>query len=164
MWNGEAWFMSVLVIFWMLLRPITSKVRNLSLKFSSALLLLCCIWPIATYWVPLIEGDSGSAQNAIIAIIVRASPAGYFHVFIAGILSARIFILSATSASESTGRITLDTGSVPLLMKYGCCLGYLIWAMIIIFDAPPLYLFMHQGGLIPIMFLIIMGAAVGVDP
>mmetsp|Transcript_86479 Transcript_86479/g.217778 ORF Transcript_86479/g.217778 Transcript_86479/m.217778 type:complete len:246 (+) Transcript_86479:1-738(+) len=115
-------------------------------------------------WASGVGVAQGSAREAVLVITMRASPAGYFHIFIAGILSARIFILSATYVDKSTGRVALDGNSAPMLMKYGCCLGYLLWGLLIFFDPDIPYLIMHQGGLIPIMFLIIIGAAVGVDP
>jgi len=151
--------MSVLVVYWLLLRPITSQVRNVSRSCSYALLIACSVWPLVHQYYHLIEGASGSARKHVVYILVYASPAAYFHVFIAGILSARIFILSATCTNVSTGRL-----AVPILLKYGCCVGYLLYVVLAVCEPPIPDSVAHNGGLIPIMFLVIMGAAVDVDP
>merc|ERR1712107_553153 len=55
-------------------------------------------------------------------------PIGYFHVFLAGILAARLFIVVAMVdekggiSSEST-RLVVDTSRTPFLLRYGCVLA-----------------------------------------
>jgi len=98
---------------------------------------------------------------------------GYLHVFVAGIAGARLFILTAMVDSSTKGPVTegqtqqveLDKSRAPAMLKYGCCLGYVIYVLMAIFvPLDPVYAFVHQGGLIPLMLLILLGAAVGVDP
>jgi len=172
--NGEAWFMSVLLFFWLLLRPLASRFRTFSKTKCWWIILLCWIWSciplgLAGYMWLVLESDRAEVLNSLI----RATPIGYFHVFVVGIAGARIFILTAMVDSSTKGpvvegqtqQLELDKSRAPAFLKYGCCIGYFIYVIIAIFvPIDAVYFFVHQGGLIPLMLLVILGAAVGVDP
>lgn len=175
-WNGEAWFMSVLLAYWLLLQPLASRFRNFSQAQCWLIILLC--WACSILPALLFNSDlglvvPGSDQAEVLKVWMKATPMGYFHVFVAGIAGARIFILTAMVDSSTKGpviegqtqQVELEKSRAPAILKYGCCIGYLIWVLLVILvPLDPIYYFVHQGGLIPLMLLIILGAAVGVDP
>jgi len=123
------------------------------------------------FLTPVLEGNSQPRQ-AIAQIIIRASPLGYVHIFFAGVVLSRMFILTAMKDAETDGpvsaetqRLKLNAGEAPCLLRFGCCLGYLVYALLVVCDPKDHgYLAFHNGGLIPLMGLILVGAAVGVDP
>jgi len=99
---------------------------------------------------------------------------GYVHVFIAGVVSARLFILVAVR-DRSTGlpvgpeitQLAVEATMAPCVARYGCCFGYLGYALLVIcFDLGygDRYIFLHNGGLLPAMVLVLIGAAIGIEP
>jgi len=97
---------------------------------------------------------------------------GYFHVFFAGVAAARLFILTCLKDAETgsaptpaTKAMVLDPQQAPTIFKYGCCIGYLAYALFFVFvDMEVMFLTFHNGGIMPIMLLITLGAAIGADP
>jgi peptidoglycan/LPS O-acetylase OafA/YrhL len=100
---------------------------------------------------------------------------GYIHVFSAGVVSARIFMLTCMRDSETAGRPTASTQKLalaskgaPVFFAYGCVLGYGLYTVLVLLldmsQGDDWYVFFHNGGLLPIMILIIIGGALGLDP
>lgn len=115
-------------------------------------------------------------QDALIMAAVQFGPLGYAHVFVCGVAAARLFILIATRDAdtgevpgESTERLVLDKERAPLLMRYGCVAGYLLYAGLVAAfpnwkEHQGAFWVMHNGGMLPVMLLILLGGAVGADP
>eukprot|EP00429_Kryptoperidinium_foliaceum_P013380 CAMPEP_0176039728 /NCGR_PEP_ID=MMETSP0120_2-20121206/19695_1 /TAXON_ID=160619 /ORGANISM="Kryptoperidinium foliaceum, Strain CCMP 1326" /LENGTH=515 /DNA_ID=CAMNT_0017373123 /DNA_START=39 /DNA_END=1586 /DNA_ORIENTATION=- len=181
MYNGEAWFLSVLVIFWLCLRPLAEFFRRRSLRFSCGTLVVC--WLFAFIFQLLGREDRlamwlGCEDDKLctftIMVAIRATPFGYFHVFVAGVAAARVFMLLATRDAESGERVGLSTRRVvlaeqhaPLLLRFGCCVGYLVYAGMLLLTTKWIethYYFFHNGGMLPVMLLVLIGAAIGKDP
>lgn len=100
---------------------------------------------------------------------------GFLHVFVAGIVAARIFILTSTSdaatgevPSASTQRLVLDKKRAPLLFRFGIIAGYGVFALVAGFGGEKLYneytYFWHNGGIMPAMLLVLLGGSIGEDP
>merc|ERR1711924_210311 len=79
--------------------------------------------------------------------------------------------------SNCTEHLALDKLRSPVILRYGCSIGYLSYALLV--TAFPyalqtelhanmigLYLhwFVHNGGILPLMLLVLVGCAIGVDP
>jgi len=88
---------------------------------------------------------------------------------------ARIFILTSFSDADTgnpvynvddCGKLSLDSQRAPLILRWGVCIGYGSYIIFnLIFDLRgSWHLFWHNGGLLPIMLLIVAGSAVGADP
>lgn len=173
--------MSVLVVFWLLLRPITNVVRYTSLPTCCSLAFCCFAWSFLVAGVPLLGNlfNDDELLKSRLSVVVRASPVGYVHTFVGGIACARIFILTAMHDAETLGpvnaesrRIALDSSRAPWFFRFGCCLGYSIYILLVALApsewvvslSSPVYYFSHNGGLMPVMGLVLLGAAVGIDP
>merc|ERR1712203_1066272 len=144
LYNGEAWFLSVLIVYWLALRPLAEFFRRRTPLFSSATLVMC--WLFAAVFQLLgpekrLEGWLGCTSKVCsmtIMVALRATPIGYAHVFVAGVAAARVFMLVATRDGETrerisvqTQRVVLDAGSAPMVLRFGCCIGYLIYATLL---------------------------------
>jgi len=179
LFNGEAWFLSVLLIFWLFLRPLAEMFRQRSLTFCSVTIVVCWIWS----YVYQIAGNHnrlasalgfGELGSIIVMVAIRATPIGFFNVFIAGVAAARIFIVVATKDADTGGSVSLETRKValaatnaPKVLRYGCCVGYIIYAGMVAFLTKYIkshYYFFHNGGMLPVMLLVLLGAAIGTDP
>jgi len=107
-------------------------------------------------------------------IAMRAGPLGYIHTYVAGALTARIFILSSMKDAQTDGpvqpssnQLSLDTQNAPRLFKFGCFFGYALYSVMVFVlgnQVSHFYMIFHNGGMIPIMGLLVLGAATGVDP
>uniref|UniRef100_A0A7S2LS83 Acyltransferase 3 domain-containing protein n=1 Tax=Zooxanthella nutricula TaxID=1333877 RepID=A0A7S2LS83_9DINO len=180
LFNGEAWFLSVLLVFWFTLRPLAELFRRRSLCFSAFSLLACWLFSLVFHvlgsqnrlagWL----GCTDSFCPMVIMVAIRSTPLGYFHVFVAGVAAARIFLLTAMRDAETGGRVSADTRRIvlaaeraPLLLRFGCCCGYLCYAALLFLATSWIgsyYYFFHNGGMMPVMVLILLGAAIGTDP
>lgn len=178
--NGEAWFLSVLVLYWLILRPLAAFFRQQSrpfcLMYISASWVFCIVFHLAGHYNGL-AGTIGCRSDVCIncvMVALRAGPFGYFHVFTSGIAAARIFVLSAMCDAETGGppaadsrKLMLASSNAPCALRYGCCIGYAIYVAVVLFATDlidPYYYFFHNGGLLPVMFFLVVGAAVGEDP
>jgi peptidoglycan/LPS O-acetylase OafA/YrhL len=186
-WNGVAWFLSALVVYWAMLRPLSRHFRTVSLR--SCCLWLLGLWLVSLALVPTLQlWHNERGANTWLS----HGPLGYVHVFVAGVATARIFILTCTK-DVATGlapeadfsKIALATERAPFFLRWGCVTGYGLYAALLalwwhlgatgfmdreIVWAPAdsmersLYLVLHNGGILPIMVLILAGGAAGVDP
>eukprot|EP00928_Gymnodinium_smaydae_P078886 TRINITY_DN62944_c0_g1_i1.p1 TRINITY_DN62944_c0_g1~~TRINITY_DN62944_c0_g1_i1.p1 ORF type:complete len:410 (-),score=65.88 TRINITY_DN62944_c0_g1_i1:108-1337(-) len=163
-WNAKTWFLSVLVIFWLLLRPMVKVVRGLSLTKAWVLGLLLWMWSVVPGHIwQLVDLDSKFSRVAWMCFAY--GPAGYIHVFAVGVVTARIFILSAVSEKFEE----LTPHDAPGFMRCGVFLGYALFYYLVNnlphTGFPSAYFMtMHNGGFMPVFFLIITGSALGVDP
>merc|ERR1719401_546034 len=180
LYNGEAWFLSVLLVFWLFLRPLAEFFRRRSLAFSSVALAACWLFSMVFQLLGSHDRLAGwihqdsSWGSMTVMVAIRSTPIGYVHVFVAGVAAARVFMLVAMRDAETGGSISADTqrirlaaDSAPLLLRFGCCFGYGGYALILLFAASwiqPYYYFFHNGGMLPVMVLILIGAAIGTDP
>jgi hypothetical protein len=184
-WNGPCWFLSALLVYWAMLQPLANFFRRISLRAAWCCMII--LW-LASFVLVLFNDlwESGRRDSLYWTNPwLTHGPLGYLHVFISGVVSARIFILTCTR-DEHTGeppkidfkRITLSNKHVPHLFRYGCLIGYALYCVLLPFwaiyghaDWPApgslkyeSYLFLHNGGLMPIMSLILVSAAAGMDP
>lgn len=172
--NPVCWFLSALMVYWVLLRPLSRFCERLSLRVCYACLVALWLWslvPTAAYVL-----TESKDWHMIVVNLVKANPAGFVHVFTSGVVAARIFVLTGLR-DPSTGappaadfkQLTAATEGIPLMFRCGCSIGYLLWAVIaIVLVLNPknqtYYIFFHTGGAIPSMALVLLGSAVGVDP
>jgi len=165
---------SCLVIFWVFLRPISNVVRYTSLEESCFITFLCFTCSGLHAMAPSLNINNWQLGY----LMIRATPLGYIHTFVAGISCARIFVLTCMQDAETLGpvtaesrRVALDIRKAPCILRFGCCIGYLMYVLIVTccpdhwFDqSTRAFYFLHGGGVIPIMALVLLGAAAGVDP
>jgi len=180
LYNGESWFLSVLLLYWLALQPLAEFFRRRGLRFCGATVVVCWLFSFFFQWagnnntLASLLGFSGQLGVNVVMVAIRSGPLGYIHVFVAGVAAARVFLLVATRDAETgsqvsatTRRVELCEASAPALLRYGCCLGYFLYA-VLLFAATdwidPYYYFFHNGGMMPIMLLILIGAAIGQDP
>jgi len=176
-YNPACWFLSCLLVYWLLLRP-------LSRFFARASLRSCCAWLVGLWLWSVVPGTIWTfapEPKVFVDQMVRAGPLGFLHVFVAGVVTARVFVLTALRDAATGGRLTADFESLafdaegaPLVFRYGCCIGYMLWAAFAATflslssadinneDGP--YVVFHNGGILPILILVLLGGALGTDP
>lgn len=178
-YNDACWFMSVLLVYWFFIRQLTRQVERLSLRACYIALVACWLWSLV---LALAHGRLPMPYTVWVDTALTAGPLGYLHVFSAGILCARVFVLAAmrdaaTGASPARGfeRLSLVAEEAPWILRYGCCIGYTLWVAFAVLYAKFLfdptavghdrvYFFCLLGGVIPVMGLVLIGGAVGTDP
>eukprot|EP00928_Gymnodinium_smaydae_P014001 TRINITY_DN1507_c0_g2_i1.p1 TRINITY_DN1507_c0_g2~~TRINITY_DN1507_c0_g2_i1.p1 ORF type:complete len:451 (+),score=41.42 TRINITY_DN1507_c0_g2_i1:210-1562(+) len=177
-WTTTSWFLSVLVVYWLILRPMARLMRRQSLTVALFILVGCFCWSVLNFPAAYLRGMYAQpGWQWTITAFWQFGPLGYLHVFVAGVAAARILILTSMCDAatgeppqENTERLALDGERAPFPFRYGCCIGYAIYIGLV-FGLPQFspsetysYWFFHNGGLIPVMLLILMGGALGVDP
>jgi len=184
MYNGVSWFLSCLLIYWMCVRPLSRLFQATSLCTCMICLSgcwLCSLLPLAVY--PDEHSGGSDYMRLVLSNLVQATPVAYFHVFLSGVVASRIFILlcladkeTGQPPSEGTKDLVLATERAPLVLRYGCTLGYLLWAGLVLswsfletgishgLHHGKVYWMFHNGGLIPILVLILLGCGLGEDP
>jgi peptidoglycan/LPS O-acetylase OafA/YrhL len=176
-WNIPAWFLSALVVYWLLLRPLARFFSRRSLTCSIIWVWFLWVWSLAlgyvATWLPEAIGDECRGGFEMRQFL-NASAVAYVHIFVAGVAMARVFVLSCMCDAStggpptaSSGKLILKTESAPLLFRFGCCIGYVLYGLFVVFvdaDEPSLKYFFHNGGLLPVQLLILIGGATGVDP
>lgn len=120
------------------------------------------------------SGEDSVLCRQSIMVALRAGPLGYAHVLVAGVAAARVFIVAAmrdgatgNPVGPETKRAVLAADSAPFVFRFGCCIGYLAYVLLVLFagdTTKDYYYFYHNGGLMPVMLLVLVGAAVGKDP
>eukprot|EP00928_Gymnodinium_smaydae_P014000 TRINITY_DN1507_c0_g1_i1.p1 TRINITY_DN1507_c0_g1~~TRINITY_DN1507_c0_g1_i1.p1 ORF type:complete len:487 (+),score=46.88 TRINITY_DN1507_c0_g1_i1:106-1566(+) len=181
-WATTSWFLSVLVVYWLILRPLSRFMRRQSLRVALLILVGCFGWSVMNFPAAYLKEMYGvtwppTRWQWTITALWQFGPLGYLHVFVAGVAAARILILTSMCDAatgepphENTERLALDGERAPLPFRYGCCIGYVVYIGLV-FGFPQFsssetysYWFFHNGGLIPVMLLILTGGALGVDP
>lgn len=182
-WAQVSWFVSVLVIYWFMLRPLTRRIRRLSLRTCCAAIV--ALWAVSAMWWylgdVLMRGTYGcrfTSQRCFVFFndyFIYHGWLGMLHVFVSGIVMARIFILTSMKDAEvggpvsaETQRLALDPDRAPFFFRFGACIGYLLFALLVLFVGKGGYhkdvTFYHNGGILPAMLLVLVGGALGVDP
>lgn len=183
-WVQVSWFMSVLVLFWLILRPVVKIVRCFSLKVCAVCLGCLWAWSLVIWALGdvLLTGryncfpdQVNRCYSSIGMAILFQGWAGFLHVFLAGVVMARVFILTCTRDAatgavpcQDTRKLALDAKRAPLVFRYGVTLGYLSFGLLAYFGGNQLYLsnryFFHNGGILPCMLLLLVGGSIGADP
>eukprot|EP00928_Gymnodinium_smaydae_P093074 TRINITY_DN7709_c0_g2_i1.p1 TRINITY_DN7709_c0_g2~~TRINITY_DN7709_c0_g2_i1.p1 ORF type:complete len:492 (+),score=42.34 TRINITY_DN7709_c0_g2_i1:63-1478(+) len=176
-WTTVAWFLSVLVVYWFLLRPLARCFRKLSLSSCNIALIVLWMWSAVPGALLGYRHELGSEWCAnFMWCMIKNGPLGNVHIFVAGIVAARVFILSCLCdahvggvPSLRTKKLALDPERAPILFRYGVCAGYVVYGLLVALapsgpDGDMYVLISHQGGLMPVMLLILTGGALGVDP
>jgi len=146
-WAQTGWFMSVLVLYWMILRPLARVMRRRSHDECFKLICICWAWSVFPGFVRPLQFES-ELLGAMNLTVVQFGPLGYVHVFVAGVASARLFILAGTvdavtgePPNETTERLALKKVGAPFPFRYGCLMGYILYFSMISFDS----LFLRGG-------------------
>eukprot|EP00928_Gymnodinium_smaydae_P042080 TRINITY_DN28395_c0_g1_i1.p1 TRINITY_DN28395_c0_g1~~TRINITY_DN28395_c0_g1_i1.p1 ORF type:complete len:505 (+),score=61.59 TRINITY_DN28395_c0_g1_i1:59-1516(+) len=177
-WTGSAWFLSALVVYWLMTLPLSRYFRNVSLRSCYLWLAFLWIGSVALWPLDMFIEFLGWPREMQGTTWLAYGPLGYLHVFVAGVVMARIFILTCTvdvktgkAPTSSFSKLSLDSKDAPFACKYGCLLGYVIWLALIAIHffaydlrREAVYLILHNGGMLPLMLLILGGGAAGVDP
>lgn len=169
-WNVPCWFLSALMLYWLTLRSVAGFFRARCLSATS--LYLFMLWACSLIPGILVESLADPTRGVCLYVNLRLGSIGYFHVFFAGVAAARLFILTCLRDSETGGApapgtraMVLKPEQAPWFFRYGCCIGFAAYmTFYLLVDEEVMFLAFHNGGLIPIMVLMIFGAAVGDDP
>lgn len=165
--------MSVLVPFWLIVRPLT---RHFRIKRA-----LYCWVALAVFWVWSFvpnhinswnKHHNGGVKWITIYDMISSSPVGYVHVFCAGIPAARLFMLlgiedadRAQPPNEYTTEFRLKRSDTHFIFNWGACIGYMCLLLVFLnVDYDSHWIFYHSGGLLPFMIPIIWGLSLGRDP
>eukprot|EP00928_Gymnodinium_smaydae_P087403 TRINITY_DN71671_c0_g1_i1.p1 TRINITY_DN71671_c0_g1~~TRINITY_DN71671_c0_g1_i1.p1 ORF type:complete len:455 (-),score=33.20 TRINITY_DN71671_c0_g1_i1:96-1436(-) len=96
-WDGtmwHVWFMSALFGYWLLVRPLSSKVLSSHVGAFGSLLILCSCWlwslVIAAFDVRIMHEESKLCAG--MRWFIGFGPLGYLHVFLGGCAAAKLFI------------------------------------------------------------------------
>mmetsp|Transcript_84159 Transcript_84159/g.212216 ORF Transcript_84159/g.212216 Transcript_84159/m.212216 type:complete len:516 (+) Transcript_84159:62-1609(+) len=169
-WNVPAWFLSALMLYWLTLRPVARFFRSRSL--SGTCLCLLSLWAFSLVPGLLEKGLPEPRELQCMYYNLQNGSIGYFHVFFAGVATARLFILTCLKDAETgctpnpkTKIMVLSPQQAPVIFRYGCCIGYLAYALFFLFvDMEVMFMTFHNGGIMPIMVLLVLGGAIGADP
>ncbi|CAK8996208.1 unnamed protein product [Durusdinium trenchii] len=152
-WVPVAWFLSVLLFYWQLVRPAAYLAQQFSLRMALLSLLGLWLWTLVVFlcWDLGLMIDSVFTMTAL-----KFGPAGYLHVFFSGVVLARVFICCQ---GEEPHRLKLILGcGSPIALGCYLCLLYIFAA-----DGPIFYL-CHNGGILPLMCLLLLACASELDP
>lgn len=172
-WNSVSWYMSVLVPFWLLARPLSEAFRNRSAQFCCLSMVLLWLWSFVPYWIGLWNAKYQHGKIWISTFDALAfNPIGYLHVFACGVPAARLFILlgiedaeTGSAPDDCTTQFRLKQHGVPFIFKCGACIGYSCLLLIFIYVSyDERWLFYHSGGLLPFMVLILWSLSLAQDP
>lgn len=183
-WVQVAWFVSVLVLYWLILRPVTRLVRQLTLRVCYVVLFVLWSWS-AVIWalgdilltreLGCLPTQMNRCYSAAGMGMLYQGPCGFLHVFLAGVVMARVFVLTCMCDSATglcpgpeTVRLALDKQRAPCFLRYGVCIGYASFGLLITFGTDELFMnyrfLFHNGGVLPLMLLLLAGGSIGCDP
>lgn len=99
-WNIPTWFLSCLFVYWIAWTPLYHKVRALSIRGTQIAMALCVLfglaWPSGTFLLLGLHGSSFPWGEPLLEI-AKFNPISYVHVFVFGMLLARLFVESEKS-------------------------------------------------------------------
>jgi len=176
-YNNTCWFISVLIVYWLLIHPFTRIFERVSARSCYAWLAALWLWS----WVPALlhRAELPQPWRGMMIDAMQTGPLGYLHVFVSGIVTARLFVLlSMHDASTDKPplvtfeKLVLRADLAPFVFRFGCCIGYALWVCfnIAFFLVNPtgehnlFYMFCHNGGIAPLIALVLLGGATGADP
>lgn len=169
-WNTPAWFMSALLFYWFLFKPLYRCLRLLPRRYCVPAFvgLWCCSWAAAVdmRW----RGLTPKTANLD---FYRYNPLMHVHVFAAGMVFARIFH-EADDVNDKVDSLRHSFRS--FLVAHGATVGYAVVAVCAaglpvkrlagahrILETGRFYFF-HNGGLVPLFALLIAGLCSDRDP
>ena len=172
-WVGVAWFLSALLLYWQFLRPAARLAQRMSFKMAMCSLLALWLW---TMIMLMIWKNLHIVSGYFMSIILHEGPLGYVHVFLSGVVLARILVLMTYVDAETrlepdpeTERLSLGTREeiqLPCIFKFGTlialgCYLPLFWIQVQ-YDTPILAI-CHNGGLLPMMCLLLLSLSLDMD-
>lgn len=171
-WVAVALFLSALMLYWQLLRPAARLARKMSMRV--ALVSLFGLW-LCTILILLAWSLGGVHDSDFMLAILKFGPLGYIHVFLSGVVLARVFVLlvcvdaaTGDTPDAETEDFELSTGQLPWILEFGSCLALVIYVLIVMLRLDPwkatgFYAFCHNGGILPIMCLLLLACATEED-
>eukprot|EP00913_Durusdinium_trenchii_P019446 g18282.t1 len=146
-----------------------------------ALVSLFGLW-LCTILILLAWSLGGVHDSDFMLAILKFGPLGYIHVFLSGVVLARVFVLlvcvdaaTGDTPDAETEDFELSTGQLPWILEFGSCLALVIYVLIVMLRLDPwkatgFYAFCHNGGLgdwsggiLPIMCLLLLACATEED-
>lgn len=172
-WNSIAWYVSTLVPFWLIVRPLSLLFRKASVV--TCLISMALLWTWTIVPTIILHFNVHNFPGVVTWDWVMTGPFGYWHIFSCGIPAARLFIKLCMCDKETGGDVTAGTvkfsikerNAVPLPFRWGAVTGYsiaLLFLGLCPIDFKKHGTFFHSGGLLPLMLLIIAGLGSGHDP
>lgn len=186
LWNGEAWFLSSLSLMWLAVPSLARYFYGMRRALSWCVVLGCWLFSAVPHWVGREDraalalgcaGDEGRVCRFYVMALLRATPLGYAHVFLAGAALAQATgafgVRGAREGSEeepessdaytdaSEDFYDASEGLGLAWRSWGCASGYGAFVLAILLfrrSFAQYYYFWHNGGLIPVFVLIICGA------
>lgn len=141
--------MSVLVVYWLMLRPLARALRGASTM--TCLVLLVLLWAIPSSIQGILIGfrqeifgcEEWGFTFEFLWCFLKNGPVGNVHIFASGSVAARLFILTCTRdattgevPNASTQRLRLAVETAPYVFRFGVILGYALYVVLILFCNP----------------------------
>lgn len=178
-WVGVAWFLSALLLYWQFLRPAARLAQRMSMKQALLVLLFLWLWCAVMFLIWMkVEIVSGYFKM----VILHEGPLGYMHVFLSGVVLARIFVLilyvdadTGEAPQVETERLSLrgndpeealrlpcstfcKWGFTITVIFYGSCMTLIP----VVYDSPSLAV-AHNGGILPILCFLLLTCGLETD-
>ena len=180
----QCWFLSCMVVYWLLFRPLYGAVRRLNLRQTLCALFLCSALPWLVVIVPYALDDENwskyaygdESSTALWVITLKFNPVAYLHVFVFGMCLARLRSLMAPKSASAIGKsdmyvLPADVGrpaaAIARLCSFGAAVGYA--GLLVIFLVPQIRPYAHRMSarlsiLMPLQGLGLLGLASRTDP
>lgn len=132
----HSWFLSALVVFWLLFAPMYARIRRLSVSGALATLAAACAIPWAAMPILMahqphhVFGRMASNEDLIV-VMLKFHPACYLHVFVAGMALARL----RQHLRENPDAPGAGSSFLSALRAVGTPLGYLGLAAVFLVPA-----------------------------
>jgi len=174
LWTEQAllshcWFLSNMVVYWIVFGPVYKLIRNLSLAWAFASLSVISFLPWLLVIVPAASDDieanwykdhrwgSTDTANDIWTIMLKYNPIFYFHVFLFGMLLSLLRHRVKAAADDATDLLATFCAR---LMRFGAMFGYL--GLILVFSVEDLQpngykLSARLSVLLPLQGLVLLG-------
>jgi len=172
-WNSIGWFMSTIIPFWLLGRPLVLVFRRATVFACLVGMTSLWLWTIVPSVIAHFNVDKLPGVRTW--DFIMSGPFGYWHIFSFGVPAARMFIKLGMYDIQTDGEVTLDTKEfgiqesdrVHWLFNWGATIGYTCIFLFMglgrqSFDFH--WAFYHSGGFLPVFLLIAMGLGSGHDP
>jgi len=166
--QSHCWFLSAMVVYWLLFKPLSRCLQNLGFISTISMMTALFALPWLVIWVPMLIDEPlkwysahswGQTSTALDLFVValKFHPACYLHVFVLGMLLAKLRLLLDGQAKKSS-RPWLYT----FPMEFVAPLGYL--GLILVFTQEPLRpwafkLSARLSVLLPFQAMVLLGLA-----
>jgi hypothetical protein len=166
--QSHCWFLSAMVVYWLLFRPLSHCLRNLRLAATVSLMLALFSLPWLVVLVPVLAdqpvvwykehswGETGTWLDLFV-VFLKFNPACYLHVFVLGMLLAKLrLLLDAMAKTSSRPRLYCFP------MEFLALLGYL--GLVLVFCLPALQPLAYKlsarlSVLLPLQAAVLLGLA-----